>query len=115
MKSQFVRRMSPTEKQIETSIIQWLKYKGIFAFKIENGGVFDQKRNVYRVNDSIRIKGVADIVGIYKGKPLAIEVKSLKGKLSTHQIWFLEEWKNNGGIAIVARSIEDVASQLEAA
>ena len=53
--------------------------------------------------------GVADILGIYKGKPLAIEVKTEKGKLSTNQALFLEQFRAEGGIAIIARSVSDIA------
>lgn len=56
--------------------------------------------------------GIADIIGIYQHKPLAIEVKTEKGKLSVQQEAFLKNWQNEGGIAILARSIEDVIKGL---
>ena len=57
-------------------------------------------------------KGISDIIGIYQGRPLAIEIKTERGRLSEHQERFLERWKAAGGIAIVARSPNDVVKRL---
>ena len=100
-----------SEKSIEVSILEWLKLKGIFAWKVENGGVYNQKRGVH-IFSRTRTPGVADIIGIYNGKALAIEVKSEKGRLSDQQKDFLNRFELEGGIVIVARSIEDVSSGL---
>lgn len=107
------RKIKISEKAIETSIIQWLKWKGIFAFKVENGGVYDERRGRYRFNSVTRMRGVADIIGIFRGRPMAIEVKSESGRLSEHQESFLEEFEKQGGLAIVARSVEEVEEALK--
>jgi len=57
-------------------------------------------------------KGVPDILGIYKGQFLGIEVKTPKGKLSPEQETFLENIRKHGGIGFVARSIDDVIVNL---
>jgi penicillin-binding protein-related factor A (putative recombinase) len=57
-------------------------------------------------------KGVADIIGIYRGKPMAIEVKKPGGRLSDDQAKFLKRWAEEGGIAIVAYSVDAVIGQL---
>lgn len=110
------RMKKPTvrEKVIENSILSWLALNNIFAFKVESVGVYDQRLGIYRLKHSVhRVLGIADIIGIYKGRPLAIEVKSANGKLSQHQKEFLAKWEFNGGIAIVAKSIEDIIKGLE--
>lgn len=56
--------------------------------------------------------GVSDIVGIYKGRFLAIEVKAPKGKPSPAQVAFLDRIRQEGGIAILAYSIDDVIEGL---
>ena len=72
-------------------------------------------------------KGVADIIGLKRvkvsdlvaagidevGVGMAIEVKTQKGKLSEYQLKFLENWSWHGGIAIVARSVDDVEQGLK--
>ena len=56
--------------------------------------------------------GVADRLGIYKGKPLALELKRPGGRLSPSQEVFKTEWEREGGIYIECRSIEDLAAGL---
>lgn len=110
------RMKKPTvrEKVIENSILSWLALNNIFAFKVESVGVYDQRLGIYRLKHSVhRVRGVADIIGIYNNRPLAIEVKSAQGKLSEHQKIFLDTWACHGGIAIVAKSIADVIRGLE--
>ena len=57
-------------------------------------------------------KGVPDILGIWRGRPLAVEVKKSDGVVSKEQIEFIEEFKSQGGIAFVARGVEDVLKAL---
>lgn len=97
-----------TEKMVENEILSWLAIRNIFAFKIKSQGTFDQEIGKFRRPSKYYKRGTADILGIFKGKPLAIEVKSEKGRLSVHQKIFLSEFEKHGGIAIVARSIGDV-------
>jgi len=101
-----------SEKAIENSILFYLARREIFAWKVKSVGTFDPKIGKFRKSSNLYMKGVSDILGIYKGKPLAIEVKSKKGVLSDEQKTFLIKFKINGGIAIVARSIEDVEDSL---
>lgn len=88
--------------------MSWLKANQIFRFQINNSLTFDKKLGAYRKKNRWFIYGVSDIIGIYKGKFFAIEVKTKTGKLSEHQKIFLNDVKKNGGIAFVARSIDDV-------
>ena len=52
--------------------------------------------------------GGADLIGIYKGKFLAIEVKQPDKNPTVEQRNFLEFIRNSGGIAGIARSPSDV-------
>ena len=58
-------------------------------------------------------KGIPDRLGIYRGRPLAIEFKSPKGKLTENQERFRSHWESQGGIYILARSIEDLQEGLD--
>ena len=105
--------MTP-EGIVKNNILSWLKSKQIFAWPVDSVGIFDPTRKVFRKRHSqYHLKGVSDILGIYKGKPLAIEVKSLKGRVSPEQKAFLEMFNNLGGIGFVARSIEDCEENLK--
>lgn len=82
------------EKQIENQIKQYLKSKDIWYFKVWGGGY--------------QTAGIPDIIACYKGKFIGIEVKNEIGKISPLQEVNLKMIKNNGGIGIVARKVEDV-------
>lgn len=58
--------------------------------------------------------GVPDILGIYDGRLLGIEVKIPKGSygLTENQKGFQEKIRAHGGIAFEARSIEDIDREL---
>lgn len=104
--------MTP-ETAIKRVICTWLKYQKCFCFVHDSVGIYDPTRKAYRTNkDPHRIKGVSDVLGIWKGKFLAIEVK-VPGKYPTHeQRAFLDKVNKEGGIGFVARSLEDVIAQL---
>lgn len=57
-------------------------------------------------------KGVSDIIGCHNGRFLAIEIKTEKGRVTPHQQRFLDRVNEAGGVAFVARSIEDVTYHL---
>lgn len=100
--------LEPTEKEIQKAILDYLHLKGIFCWRNNSGVVFSEYKGRKRM---IRygLPGSSDILGIMKdGRFLAIEVKRAKGKESKLQKEFLGNIINNGGVAIVARSIEDV-------
>lgn len=57
-------------------------------------------------------KGISDIIGIHRGRFLAIEVKRPGNKLSDRQARFLRSVSDAGGIALVAYSVDDVIDGL---
>ncbi len=87
------------EADITKQIRQYLAVNNIFHWKVMQGLGCG--------------KGISDILGIYKGKPLAIEVKTMKGKPSESQLAFLARFQSEGGIAFIARSVDDVIEGLK--
>jgi hypothetical protein len=51
--------------------------------------------------------GGSDLIGIYKGKFLAVEVKTPTGRLTENQKRYIELVNKKGGIAFVATSEEE--------
>lgn len=101
--------MATPEGLIEKAILRYLGMRGDCLFwKVKTTGTYDAKLGRYRVSSPLYRKGVADIICVYKGQPLAIEVKSEKGRLSVEQQLFLKEFVEHGGRALVARSVEHV-------
>lgn len=88
------------EKEITTQIRNVLKLYGVFHWK-----VFQSLGST---------PGVPDILGILPGgRMLAIEVKTERGKVSPHQERFIKNINDNGGLAFVARSFDDVVRTLK--
>lgn len=103
------------EKIIENHVLQFLFKRGIFAWKNQSVGIFDPIRKIYRKsNNPFHIKGVSDVLGILPGgRLLAIEVKSKVGRPSPEQILFIDKINKSGGLAFIARSVEEVEERLK--
>jgi penicillin-binding protein-related factor A (putative recombinase) len=106
-----------TEKEIENAILEYLSYRAdSFAWKNQSVGIFDQQKGVYRrPSNKYHIKGVSDIMGIFRGRPLAIEVKSATGRASPEQLLFLYNFWQAGGVALLARGVQEVEIKLKQA
>jgi hypothetical protein len=106
--------MTP-EVAVRNLVCSYLTRLGVFFWVNDSVGIFDPKIKRYRKNHSpYRIKGVSDVLGILpNGRLLAIELKSATGRLTPEQKLFIEKIKLNGGIAFMARSIDDVKRELD--
>jgi len=104
------------EKQIENEILRWLALNGIFAWKNQSVGIYNPTRKVFMRKTNVHhIKGVSDILGILKdGRMLAIECKSKYGKPSPEQTLFIQKIRDNGGVAFIARSLDEVVEAFKA-
>jgi hypothetical protein len=100
------------EQTIQRAILEYLNWKHIFCWKNNTAGIYVKARNTYIPSHA---PGVADILGVLPGgRFLAIEVKSPTGRVSPHQQQFIDRINENGGVAFVARSVEEVEQQLHA-
>lgn len=96
------------ERDIQKAIVQYLRLKGILAFRMNSGASIQYYKGRSRL---IRygVPGMADIVAFPQWKPVHwIEVKRDKGKLSPDQQHFALIVGAEGHKYIVARSIEDL-------
>lgn len=87
------------EKNIENKIKSYLKSKGAYYVKY-HGNQFSQV-------------GVPDLLVCYKGNFIGIEVKNEIGKTSPLQDVNILNIKKAGGLAFVARSVEDVQKVID--
>ena len=102
------RRYQTSEKALRNTILHYLNLKGIYAWK-QNTGAMQVEGRFIRFSSP----GVSDIIGILPdGRFLAIETK-VTGKLTRHQEVFLENIRERGGIAVVARLVDDVVNVIE--
>jgi penicillin-binding protein-related factor A (putative recombinase) len=104
------------EKDIEKLIMDWLRlFPHCKVWKNHSQGTYDRFRGTHRKNKGkYSINGTSDILGIFKTKFLAIEVKrpSTRKRVTKDQAKFLKEMEKLGAIAFVATSIEDVQKEL---
>jgi len=103
-----------TEHDIQKQILERLGFlkNGFFwrensgAVKIENNG----KTRFFRAG----ITGIADIMGVYKGIPIAIEVKRPGKKQSLDQKAFQQRFEICGGLYMICTDSAEIIQQLEA-
>jgi len=104
----------PTANSTTTAIVQWLNLNGFKAWRQNNAGIYDIKKEVFRKNPH-NLKGVADVIGFNKksGLFIAIEIKVGRDKLSVEQKKFLGEVAMATGVAMVAHSFDDFLIKFE--
>lgn len=98
-----------SEKQICNAIVEFLNYQGAYCWRVNSGAI--RATNKYGNTHMVRLSkaGTSDIIGLYRGIFLAIEVKKPEKKktVTPAQTEFLESIKHKGGIAFVATSPEE--------
>jgi len=106
-----VPRTDLLEKDIQKQILMLLKRhpKVQWVARFNSGTFVSGDRYISSNSQS----GMSDILGMLKGGRLfAIECKSRTGRIQPHQQEFLDLINEGGGIAFVARSVEDVIIKL---
>lgn len=102
------------EKDIQKTILEWLSYqKQTFVWRQNSGAMYADSKTGRHGFKTASVQGVSDIIGIWQGFPIAIEVKRPKEKPTDNQHAFLENFGKAGGIAIVAHSLEEVQESLK--
>jgi|SRR5690554_1344663 len=109
--------MNP-ETKIQQRIMLALSEAGCIVWRNETAGAY-MGRVIHKAGDQVTIsgarflpaglcKGSADIIGVAPGgRFLAVEVKTPTGRVSKEQTLFLQAVTQRGGLAGVARSVED--------
>ncbi len=120
-----LRELTVLEKEIQRAILHYITVRGIFAWRQNQGalhmpeeeGHYGPTRHRWgrkeRVIRFAHVDGISDIIGVYRGRFLAIEVKRKGNKPTDDQRAFLERVDKEGGIAIVAYSVDDVVNALK--
>lgn len=108
--------MGQAENVVKNEILEYLRLCKIYAWSNNTGAV--SVRSPRGRDRFIRFgkPGSSDILGIMPdGRFIAIECKAERGRLSVMQRDFLEDIRSRGGVAFVARGVEDVERELHAA
>lgn len=106
------------ETFIVGAIVQYLDHvPGAFVWRQNVGGMTKKyvnkagKEKVHHIK--FGYEGIADIIGLYKGRFLAIECKMLGKKQTLSQLTFQADIENHGGLYILANSVDDVIEGLK--
>lgn len=103
------------ETDVQKEILNYLRDKGIFCWRVNNMGVPDPRiRGGWRKQTGYNMPGMSDILGIWRGKFIAIEVKA-PGRIknvSDKQKEFMRKVNDEGGLAFVADSVKIVSGIL---
>lgn len=105
-----IKTVPATTANLTTAIVNYLLHRGHFAYRVNNGAVFDPVKKVFRR----KRKGdpaISDILGTLcpSGVTIAIEVKnaSTKDKTKSTQQKFREEIIRCGGVHFYADTYEN--------
>ena len=92
-----------TEKELTKLILDYLRIKGAWAYRT-HGPLFPPLPEN---------KGISDIAGIYRQRPLYIEVKG-KGKKCTdlHQLNFIANAQDQGALAFWTNDFEHFKARM---
>lgn len=100
------------ESQIQSVIIDYLSIlenQGkLFFQRTNNITVYDSKKNIHRSLAKGQKKGFPDLLILFKGKCLGIEIKTTTGRQSKEQKEIEQQFKKNGAEYYIVRSLEDV-------
>lgn len=97
-----------TETSIQSSICEYLARRRHFFHRVNQIPVYDSKRGAYRAWPKYSLKGFPDIIVMWHGFPVFLEVKAPKGKQSPEQKEFEARCDEQGIEYHVVRSIDDV-------
>lgn len=108
-----IRKVPATTNNITKGIVNFLLDKGHFVFRVNNGSVYDRKRQTFR-RKGIHDPALSDVMGVLRpsGVFIAIEIKnSATGdKPKSRQKDFAREVISRGGIHYFAKTYEEFKS-----
>lgn len=81
------------ESKIQKQVIKYLKDNRIYHFRFQA---------------QVNLNGLPDIIALYKGVLVGMELKKEDGKPTELQLKKLQAINENGGIGIIVKSVEDV-------
>jgi hypothetical protein len=110
--------LTVSEHQLQASVAEFLGFalpplEAVFC-SIPNGGKRD-KGTAGKLKAEGLQPGAPDLLILWRGKAIGLELKTRAGRLSSDQLAFSMRWTTAGGLYAVARSLEEVAALLDAA
>lgn len=95
--------MGAVENKITKAVKDFLNRHGGKMVRVQSGCIKVQTRFIRGAE-----AGTADLIGTFRGYPLAVECKTPIGKQSQTQQDWEHEWRGCGGLYCLAKSVDDV-------
>jgi hypothetical protein len=105
-----IKKKVPLERDILNDVCKWLQDNEFFFWRSNNIPVFGRNnagKMAFRSMPKFSVKGVPDIIVIFEGVFIGIEVKKPSAPLRPDQIIFREKCVSNGAQYHVVYSLGD--------
>jgi hypothetical protein len=98
------------ESAVVKACLEYLAFRGIAAWRVNTGALPTRNGGFVRFGRP----GMSDIMGVLGpcGRMLAVECKTAAGRLTGAQRTFLATIRTAGGLAVVVRSVDELAAAL---
>lgn len=99
------------EKDIQREILEMLNFNHLFFWRSNNIPVFGRNNaghKTFRSLPKFTPKGLPDIIVIYHGNFIGLEVKRPTARLTTEQTHFYTQCRENGGFYYKVTSVDEV-------
>ena len=93
-----------TANGLTKCIITYLKLIGAFCTRLNSTGIY--RADIKKFVRNTQRKGLADVIGTYKGKSFQVEVKIGKDKMSKYQKQIKHDFEKSGGHYFIAKDFE---------
>lgn len=90
--------------ELTNQIIDFIYRAGGYAWRASSVGIYDTSRATFRTSPK---KGVSDVLGCYKGRLIAVEIKIGSDHLRPEQQGFMECVNHAGGAATVVKTFDE--------
>jgi len=102
------------ERDIVLACLELLKFRGVFAWRQNQGAMKKRDSTGERTIRFTSINGVSDIIGVLRdGRFLAVECKRPGNGPTEEQSYFLDAVRRRGGIALIVYDVDDLAETLD--
>ena len=101
------------ETGLVKACLQYLAARGAYAFRVNSGAMTGEYKGKRRFLRFTSAKGCSDILGVYRGRFIAVEAKIPGNKPTPDQRDFLDQVAKKGGLALVIRDVADLAAAIE--
>lgn len=101
------------ENLVLGAIGDYLTATRTFFFRVNNIPVYNSATKTFRSMPKFSRKGVSDFIALKNGVVYFIEAKAPKGTQSDEQISFQRDVEAQGGVYILARSLDDVLAHFQ--